>query len=373
MTTKAKSTIRTKSTIGAGRFRTDRREFIKFAGITAAGLIAAPAIVRAGEKVEGTLYVESWGGSYAEAVKNYIIKPYQEKYGIEVKHSFFGSNSEQLAKLKAGASRIDVSFLSDTPVYRATKGGLLKPINIANVPNYKLLYDKFKKPPYDPGPDVYCISYFWGDRALAYNEKKVERPDSWAALWNPKYKGRVAVYGSGTGPIYVGALLLGQNINNITDIDAIMAKLEILKPNLLKWWSSGAEATELLATGEVWLTDFWRGRVNNLRKEGYPIGYAQPKEGTPGWVDTMVIPKTAENQRAAEAFMNLAIDPAIHKAFVLNGINYAPTNSGVKLTAAQETELGASRDYLSKVTFVDPAYQIANVDKWTELVNKLKA
>ena len=35
----------------------------------------------------------------------------------------------------------------------------------------------------------------------------------------------------------------------------------------MAWWTGGAENTELFATGEAWVGDFWRGRVNNLRKE----------------------------------------------------------------------------------------------------------
>jgi len=351
-----------------------RRRFLETAGLAAAGVIAAPAVLRAAGKVEGKLHVESWGGSYAEAVKNYIIDPFQAKYGVEVSHSYFGNNAEQLAKLKAGASKIDISFLSDSYVFRAAKAGVLNTVRVENVPNYDNLFAKFKRPPYDPTSEVHCISYFWGDQAIAYNTERIpEAPTSWAALWDPAYKGRVAVYGAGVSPIRLGALLLGQDINNITDIPAIMAKLETLKPNLLKWWTSGAECTELFATGEIWIADFWRGRVNNLRRDGHPIAYVPPKEGTVGWVDTMVIPKGAANRRAAEAFMNFAIDPAIHKAFVLNGITYAPTNSKVVLNADQLALLGASPEILKNVTFVDPEYELKHIDDWNALINKLKA
>ena len=45
--------------------------------------------------------------------------------------------------------------------------------------------------------------------------------------------------------------------------------------------------------------------MNNLRKEGHPIGYTQPKEGTTGWVDTMAIPSTVENKEAARQGLRL--------------------------------------------------------------------
>ena len=148
----------------------------------------------------------------------------------------------------------------------------------------------FQKPSYDPGPETYCVSFIWGDQSIAWNTKKVEQPKSWGALWNPKYKGRIAMFGSGTSAIPVTAMYLGQDPNNITDLEAVKAKLLELRPNLLKFWKGGAELTQLLATEEVWMADFWRGRVNKLKEEGHPIEYTQPKEGSFAWIDCIVIP-----------------------------------------------------------------------------------
>jgi spermidine/putrescine transport system substrate-binding protein len=351
-----------------------RRQFLKASGAVAATMVAAPAVLRAEQKIEGEIYVESWGGSYAEAVKNYILEPFKAETGVDYKHSFFGNNSEQLAKLKTGNSRVDMTFLSDSYILRGAQAKALQPLDLAMIPNYTRLYDKFQKPTFDPGPDVYSVGYFYGDTAIAYNQDLVKPvPDSWEILWDPKYKGRVVAYGAGSGPVTLGALATGQDINNITDLAIIEKRLMELKPNLLKWWSGGAECTELFATGEAWVGNFWRGRVNNLRKEGHPIGYVQPKEGTSGWVDTMAIPTTAENKEAAEALINFAIEPEIQKAFVLNGINYAPTNSEVKLDPDQEEMLGASETVLSRITFVDPQYNLKHIDEWTELANRVKA
>jgi spermidine/putrescine transport system substrate-binding protein len=350
-----------------------QRKLCWLAGIACAALLIWGPSAMAEEKIEGPLVVESWGGSYAEAVKNFIIDPFKAKYGIEVIHSFFGNNSEQLAKLQAGKTEIDVSFLSQNFAFQAMQGGLSLPIRIENVPNYQNLFDKFKHPPYDPGPQVFCISYFWGDQALAWNTKFVETPTSWGALWDPRYKGRVALYSTGTQVIPSTAMYLGQDPNNITDLDAVMAKLKELKPNLLKFWSSGAEMTSLFATGEVWIADFWRGRVNNLIKDGHPIAYGQPKEGSIGWVDTMIIPKGAKHRRAAEAFLDFALSKEVHTNFVTKGITYAPCSNLVELTAEQTDMLGASPQLRKNVVFIDPNYQTKNRDAWNSLMNELMA
>ena len=344
---------------------------------TAAGLatttLFSPAIVRAAPS--GTVYVESWGGTYAEAVKNYILEPFKEATGVDYKHGYFGNNSEQLAKLKTGKSRVDMTFMSDSYILRAAKDDALVPITIDNVPNYRKLFESFQNPVFDPDAgNTFCASYFYGDQAIAYNEDLIsETPESWEILWDSKYQGHVVAYGSGTGPVYLGAHITGQDINNITDLDVIEKRLMDLKPNLLKWWTGGAENTELFATGEAWIGDFWRGRVNNLRKEGHPIGYVQPKEGTTGWVDTMAIPSTVENREAAEALINFALEADVQKNFVLNGITYAPTNSDISLTDDEAALLGATEEILSRTTFVDPIYNLQNIDAWTEMTNRVKA
>lgn len=339
-----------------------------------AALLLWGSLAIAEEKIEGPLHVESWGGSYGEAVKTYIIEPFIKKYGIEVQHDFFGNNSEQLAKLQAGKTAIDISFLSQNFSYQAKEGGLSLPIRVENVPNYQNLFDTFKNPSYDPGPQPFCISYFWGDQALAWNTKYIKTaPTSWSALWDQKYEGHVALYSTGTQVIPNTAMYLGQDPNNITDLDAVMAKLKELKPNLLKFWSSGAELTSLFATGEVWIADFWRGRVNNLKKDGQPIAYGQPKEGSIGWVDTMIIPKGAKHRRAAEAFLDFALSKEVHTNFVTKGITYAPCSKLVELTPEQIDYLGASPELRKKVVFIDPSYQMKNRDKWNSLMNELMA
>ena len=356
--------------------RKDYCMFGKSLTITAiafAVIVFGCAFAFAEEKIEGPLHVESWGGSYADAVRENIIEPFKEKYGIEVQHDFFGNNPEQLAKLKAGKTAIDVSFLSNSFVYLAQTDGLLLPLRLENVPNYQHLYDKFKNPPYDPGPDPYCISYFWGDTAIAWNTEKADKPESWAALWDPKYKGKVAFYSGALEAMQCMALYLGQDPNNITDLDAIVNKLKELKPSLLKFWSSGAELTSLFATKEVMIANFWRGRVNNLKKEGHPIEYTQPKEGSIGWVDTIVIPKGAKHRRAAEAFLNFALEKQVHTNLVTKGITYAPCSSLVELTPEETEKLGAAPEILERVVFPDPVYVQKHQDLWNQKMNELMA
>lgn len=347
--------------------------FVLPAMIVIVAFAGVGAVFAAEEKIGGVLVVDTFGGAYAEAVQKYIAEPFEKEYGVKVKLNHFGSNSEQLAKLKAGKTDMDVSFLGNGFVYMALKDGLLLPLRMENIPNYKDHLPMFQKPPYDPGPETHAVSFIWGDQAIAWNTQKVEKPESWGALWDPKYKGRVAMFGSGTSAIPVTAIYLGQNPNNITDMDAIKAKLMELRPNLLKFWKGGAELTQLLATEEVWIADFWRGRVNKLIEEGHPIEYTQPKEGSFAWIDCIIIPKDAKNRRAAEAFLNYAISSKALGDFVTKGVNYAPASGAVQLTDQQKVQLGATDENIERALLLDPDYLMKERDGWNKVLNEVMA
>ena len=141
------------------KFNISRRKLLQgsAAGI-AASAVFSPAIVRAAPS--GTVYVESWGGTYAEAVKNYILEPFKAATGIDYKHAFFGNNSEQLAKLKTGKSRVDMTFISDGYILRGAMAEALQPLNLDNIPNYKNMFESFQHPAFDPDKDAtFSCSY----------------------------------------------------------------------------------------------------------------------------------------------------------------------------------------------------------------------
>lgn len=189
----------------------NRRRFLAGASALAGGVLAVPAVLRA-RTPSGTLHLESWGGAYAEAVRSCLIERFQKQFDVEVEHRFFGNNSERLAKLKSGKSRIDLTFISSSALCRAGREELLTPLRVENVPHYERMFDDFKQPACDPWDEPRCISCFRGDQAIACNEQMVqEPPTSRAALWNPDYRGRVSFYGVQPGPMTNVALYLGQD------------------------------------------------------------------------------------------------------------------------------------------------------------------
>lgn len=352
--------------------RLSRRTVVK-AGIGGMSLLAAPSVLRA-EEIGGELYFETFGGEYSDALTEYVVKPFEKRYGVKVRVATFGGGAEQLAKVQAGNDRIDVTSLNGQYMYAAIKANAVLPLRLENIPNFAHQSESFRKPTYEIGDGKsYSAGLVWGDTAIAYNTEMIkEEPTSWDDLLRPELKGRVSLYGEADTLVQTGAIMTGQDINNMKDLSAIEAKLMELKPQLLKFWNSGSEATQLFASGEIWIANLWRGRVNKLAEDGVPIKYVVPKEGSVGWVDCFTVPRTCKNRRAAEAFIDTALDAEVMKNFVTKGINYAPSTTNVDLSPEEQEMLGATPQIFKTAAFPSAQYQAAHQAEWELIATRIK-
>ena len=70
-----------------------------------------------------------------------------------------------------------------------------------------------------------------------------------------------------------------------------------------------SEGKDRLLGEEVAMGIIYSGDAVTLMDENPNLDYAIPKEGSNKWVDAMCIPKTAQNKKEAELFINFLLDP----------------------------------------------------------------
>ena len=99
---------------------------------------------------------------------------FRQETGIKVNETNFSSNEELLAKLKAGATGYDVAVPSDFMVTTMIKSGLLRPLDMSLIPNFKTADEQFQNASYD-NPNLpanngnkYSVPYQWGVTAYAH-------------------------------------------------------------------------------------------------------------------------------------------------------------------------------------------------------------
>ncbi|MFS8571965.1 MAG: spermidine/putrescine ABC transporter substrate-binding protein [Clostridia bacterium] len=255
-----------------------------------------------------TLNIYNW----ADYLDDAVIREFEREYGIRVIYNVYSNNEELHARLRGGASGYDVIFPSDYMAEVLIAEGLLQPIPREAVPNLAYIDERFLDLPFDPG-NQYTVPYLWGSTGIGVNTRYVKEPvDSWDILWDPKYRGRIAMLNDPREVFGVALKRLGYSANT-RDLEALEKAKELLveqKPLVLAYDSDNTEI--LLVSEEVWLAHGYSGDVLRAMEDNPDITYVVPKEGGLLWMDVMAIPKTARNVDGALKFINFILRPDIH-------------------------------------------------------------
>lgn len=255
-----------------------------------------------------TLNIYNW----ADYLDDAVIREFEREYGIRVIYNVYSNNEELHARLRGGASGYDVIFPSDYMAEVLIAEGLLQPIPREAVPNLAYIDERFLDLPFDPG-NQYTVPYLWGSTGIGVNTRYVKEPvDSWDILWDPKYRGRIAMLNDPREVFGVALKRLGYSANT-RDLEALEKAKELLveqKPLVLTYDSDNTEI--LLVSEEVWLAHGYSGDVLRAMGDNPDITYVVPKEGGLLWMDVMAIPKTARNVDGALKFINFILRPDIH-------------------------------------------------------------
>jgi putative spermidine/putrescine transport system substrate-binding protein len=138
--------------------------------------------------------------------------------------------------------------------------------------------------------------------SIGYDKTVIPVVTSWAELFNPAHKGKVALINDPQiGPIDAalaaqasGKLKFG-NIGNMskTEIDNLIKMLTDMKKAgfFRAFWSTFTESVNLMAGGEVVIESMWSPAQTILLESGKKIGFAAPKEGFRGWCGCTMIYK----------------------------------------------------------------------------------
>jgi spermidine/putrescine transport system substrate-binding protein len=135
---------------------------------------------------------------------------------------------------------------------------------------------------------LWGVPYNWGTQPLMFNTAAVSpAPDSWGALWDPKYKGKVNMFDDAfiTMPmigLYVGA----KNAYQMTDdeFESCRKALRELRPQVRTIARGFDDAQTIYAAGDAVIGYCQNiSIVTNLQAKACR-SLSFPKEGTPTWI-----------------------------------------------------------------------------------------
>lgn len=266
------------------------------------------------EKFSGTtLNVFNWGEYISDGKHGSldINKAFTELTGIKINYLFYESNEAMYSKLKSGGISYDIIIPSDYMIQRLISEDMLQKLDFTQLDNYKNISDEYKNLYFDPNNE-YTVPYSVGMVGLIYNETMVdEAPDSWSAMWNEKYKNNILTFNNPRDAFAIAQFLLGQDLNsmNKADWDKAAEKLKEQKPILQSYVMD--EVFDKMEGGEAAIAPYYAGDYLSMAENNEDLKFVYPKEGTNIFVDSVCVPKNAQNFDAAMLYINFLLEAQI--------------------------------------------------------------
>jgi putative spermidine/putrescine transport system substrate-binding protein len=339
--------------------------------VATAALLAASALPDAAAARD--LTVVSWGGAYQDAQREVYFKPFM-KGGVKMhEESWDGGIGVLRAKVQGGAADWDVVQVEAEELVLGCQEGLFERIDYGKLGG---------KERFLPGAVHDCgVGAILWSTVLAYDADKLkDGPRTWADFWNvkkwpgkralrkgPKFTLEFALMADGVAPKEVYKVL-----RTAAGVDRAFKKLDELKPHLL-WWEAGAQAPQLLASGEVVMTSAYNGRISAASKKdrrNFRVVWSQSIYN----IDYWVVLKGTPVREPAYKFIAFASDPTTQKNLPLHIAYGVTTKAAAKqIDPKVLPELPSAPDNLVNAIEIDPAFWVENIDRLAERFNKWAA
>jgi putative spermidine/putrescine transport system substrate-binding protein len=301
------------------------RRSVLAAGL-AAPMIGRPAFAQAKQ-------IQLAGASYD--MRDAILGEFAKRTGIAPKP--FVNPSAQVRVDRMRTAPVDCILL-DAPFAAYAQGEkLLQPIDTSRLTNWSKLHPLLKNGQAtptaplglgaNPGRMMYLdeaktkvtfAPMFFQMDSIGYNASKIPAVNnelSWGELFNPKWRGKVAMFGIdwlGMLNAAMGMRALGLfnpvDISNMTEkeVDTVIAFLKEKKKegHFRAMWKAYGELVNLMASEEVWIADAWWPVVVEVASKGIPMHYAVAKEGYRAWCNGYGISASTKNVDACYEWLN---------------------------------------------------------------------
>lgn len=331
-----------------------------------------------------TLRVLTWPDIYPQD----LFTAFEQATGAVVKRTPVYSTDELITQLAAAGSQpFDLISASADSIRDDIDGGLVQPIDITRIPHYGELVPHLTDLALShKDGQVYAVPMVWGYNALIYDHTAIPNPPkSWSVLWDPAYKGKIAVWDDVSFVTDVARMLgVGSDdpaaVFHMTDaqLAQVQTKLAGLRAQAPVYWENEAELNDLFAQKKVVLALGWLDTAYTLQSMGRDVRATYPNEGAEFWVDHWAIPSGSKQQAAALALINYALDPQVQAAFFDS--NYTVTNPlAVRYITPEQVannqrivdiKVADLTHFMQQFNFSEP---VQRRDRYSQLWNSVKA
>lgn len=304
----------------------------------------------------------------AELLQKNVYDPFEKATGCKLIVEG-GKNAERVTKIKETPDNYDVVVIGDSFVADLIDQGLIDTIDSTKLTNLDGLYDVAKA----PFGEEYGPAYTFNRLGIVYDKSTCPiEIKSWEDLWNPELEGSIAIpdITTTTGPLFYYSVAKMENLTPGKDDDAIFAKMEELKPNVMKTYTSANDTITMLNQGEISVAVLLDYSYTSAKSASDDYVWVDPTEGSYSGFNTINIIKGTKNKELAEAFVNFYISKEVQEAEALDGVD-APVRKDVELTEEQAANFTYGEEMISKLQIPDWAVINENKADWTNRWNEL--
>jgi spermidine/putrescine-binding protein len=243
-----------------------------------------------------------------------------------VRYAVYESNEEMLARVMSGNSGWDVVFPSNYYIQPMREYGLLAELDHRRLPNLHHLDSLFRRPEWDPELR-WCVPYMWNASGVVANGNAAAVPDSWADLWDERWRGRITMLDD---PVDVfGACLkkLRLSINTESPEHLRAAQREAMTQKRLLRAYLNAEVRDQLVAGDVLAAQLWSTTAQQAIDAASNLTWVYPAEGYALYPDNAVILRESGRRELAHDFINYLLRPRV-AADIVVAVRSATANAG---------------------------------------------
>ena len=303
----------------------ESRPRLSMVAMAAGLLILATPVVLARSQRQGTreLNLYLWSNYIAPQT----IRKFEERTGAKVNLDVYDSAEALLSKMLAGNPGYDVICPPTYTLAPLIRAGVLSPLDHDRLTHLGGTASEFLGQDWDR-ENRFSIPYLWGATGIAYDARRIPSADSWNALLDPKWKGKILMLDDAREAIAFGALLLGVDPNT-RDPGALarIRKILIDQKPLVRAYDS-ASFDDAVLSGEVTLAQSWSGQIAKIMKEASWVRFTIPREGAMVFVDNLAIPKNAPHAELAHEFLDFVMEPEIAAEICLTTGYSTPSRGG---------------------------------------------
>lgn len=346
-----------------------RRDALKslFAAATAAAATAIKAQPAGG--FESEVVLAGYGGTYEQFTRNLIITAFERATGIKVR-LVVGTALSNYSKVSSTRNKPEIDlYWSNELTHGAGKQlGLYEKLDPRTVTHLPDIY----KASIDPdgigvGSHVQVTGFQYNP--VKFKEAGIPAPSSWNDLFDPRLKGKVALYNFSVA-YSQDLLVLFTKLAGGTEKDVRpgLERLKALKAsgNLAFFASSPAELDNMLIQGQAWITVNGGPRAYILKDRGAPIDFAVPKEGGGFFTNYFDVVKNAPHPKAAQLLVNFLLSPEI-QLIIARDVIAAPVNRKVIIPDNLKDKIVTSEEQINKLIRIDRNEMNRQLDNWADM------